>query len=220
MTGKTYVTKAPRKRNKQRRKQWNTKDKKIIAAAASKSLKMIQKRTETKYHDATDQSHSVSTAGSVINLSDVPASNPSTDTSRDGDQITIMSCQVKLTSSNDDSFNYIRVIIFQWNELKALPAASDILPYWNTRRGILSPYRHDTKPLYRILCDKIVATDSDDPSGYFNVMLTRNMRRQVQFNKPGATAFNNGLYMLMISDSDGLTHPQVDYVSRVRFKDN
>lgn len=183
---------------------------------------------------------SVSNAGTVTHLTAVPLGD--TDQSRDGDQLTIRSLELKwqaiagYTSSTTtyDFYNRVRCVVFQWFP-QTVPVIADILI--STGNGYhIAPYNHDTRFQFKVLYD---STRTVDQTFFFNgattygvstgnsqsQLITKHINRgyknrRVQYVAGTTTAPSFGLYLLFVSDSSAVTHPQAEYVAKLNYSDN
>lgn len=192
--------------------------KRVLLAASKYTMKQLRKQTETKHYDRNITSTSVTDLGSIWDLQSMAQGD--SDNDREGDSITAMSYQLRYSITAGDTTNLIRLIMFQWRDVANFPAASQILQSYGSSLGVLSPYKHDTKPLFKILVDKICSVDTDDPSVTGKIYIGKGFFRKIQYNTPGGSTVNNGIYFLAISDSGAVTHPDIEFVSRCRYKDN
>lgn len=190
---------------------------------ARKVKKVINAVAEKKYHDIQAGTQSPDTSGVVVDLSAVPQDTTvSGDTVRVGDEIYIRSLQIRGNIIDADSYNAVRVIVFQWlmdtSIAGAAPTVANILQSIAGGYGTLSSFNHDSHTQYRILYDKVFLPDTDDPIKYFKFYCSKFYRKKISFTA-GGTGAANKLYLLLISDSSVASHPRVDYVTRLNFTD-
>lgn len=156
----------------------------------------------------------VATIGS---LSDVPQA--STDTSRNGDQITVRSIELDWIWSAADSFNIVRTIVFQWFP-SGTPTASDLL-ILSVSLPYISPYNHDQRFKYKILMD--VMNSVSTTSGQYAIVKRKyilgGFKRKIQYDA-GGTNGTNKIYILTVSDSGVVINPTVNYIAKLNFSDN
>lgn len=162
----------------------------------------------------------VSDTGTVTSISNVTQAD--TDTGRDGDQLYIRSLELQWQCDVIDTYNTMRIIIFQWyqNDSTSTPAVGDILQTLSNSSGVISPYNHDQRFNYRILYDKVVTLTqgNTDASYVYKSMITKFPKRKMQFNAADTTGTNK-LYILKISDSSATSHPQVRNITKLNFSD-
>lgn len=183
---------------------------------------------------------SVTSTGSVTHLTAVPQGD--TDQTRDGDQLTIRSLELKwqaftgFTNSTTtyDFFNRVRCLVVQWYP-QTTPVLGDILLSVGNGAHI-APYNHDTRFQFKVLYD---STKTVDQTLFYNGTTTFGMstgnsesqlitkrinrgykQRRVQFVGGTVTAPSNGLYLIFVSDSVAITNPQAEYVAKLNYSDN
>lgn len=190
----------------------------MVKAAANYTMKVLRSKTETKYWDDSESAVACTDIGAIYNLTEITQGD--SDSSRDGDSVTAMSYQIRFSATVGDNDNIVRLVVFQWHDLNSLPSVGQILPYTSSSLAVYAPYRHDTKPMFKILADKVLILDSDDPIAYGKIFISKGFNRKIQFNTPSGSTIHNGLYLLAVSNSGVVTHPSISYVSRCRYKDN
>lgn len=183
-----------------------------------KVRKVLNKSSEKKYLNYVNSSTVDNTGALILKLSEV--SQGDTDTTRDGDQMTIRSLQFNMSFAIADTTNYVRVIFFQWlqNTQMGLPTASNILLDVVTAPW-LSPYSHDYRYNFRILGDHLIRLDSQVPLVYKKMFFKRFARRKVQYVGASSTAYTNGIFALVVSDSSAVPHPSVQWSGKLNFSD-
>lgn len=173
---------------------------------------------EKKYLTATSND-SISANGTVTSLTDVGVGD--TDVQREGNEITISSMYLSWVVAASDVYNCVRIIVFQWlpNTAALAPAANLIL---ETTASVISPissYRHNTRKLYRILADETVCVNSASKvSVAGSILVTQFPHRDCQF-EDASTSGKNKIFMLTISDSTAVTHPTMEWCSKLTFRD-
>lgn len=149
---------------------------------------------------------------------------------RIGIRCTIDSIQLKLRFVMGDTTQYIRCVLFQWyGEGSGTPPTwYDIFQYGTGGGGLplnqseyMSPFTvsHGTVPLYRILGDFSVTLDVDNVIQQYNLYLSKGFRKMIDFDNTTALSGTGHIYLMIISDSGAVTHPNVSGYSRIRFKD-
>ena len=134
----------------------------------------------------------ISNLGSVGSLSSVPQGD--SDTTRDGDQLTISSLEIRYNmflnivsaaATNPQEINNMRLIIFQWYP-DSTPIVSDIL----LTTHVLAPYQHDKRFMFKILYDKshiltcqntTVVAANVNSSIVQHIRLNRGYKRKIQY---------------------------------------
>lgn len=118
-----------------------------------------------------------------------------------------------------DIFNFIRFIIFQWDDNNS-PTVGNILATSN----VTSQYLWSSRPHLRILSDQKVAFQQPDPAlssdtEYLYVYVKGKKMEPISF--PSATLIpqKGGLWMLAISDSAVTPAPVLSFSSQITFTD-
>lgn len=183
-------------------------------AVATIARKQISRTSEWKHHTLALQI-CPSDAGVIQDLSAVPQGD--TDTSRDGDTIFATSVQIRGLVNVADSHNQYRVIIFQWTP-STTPVIADILNL-STGHHTRSMYETDKANEYKILYDRVflMVSSSGDAVKQFNTKI-RLSRRKIQFIA-GGTSGTRKVYMLVVSDSAAATHPCINCVAKLNYRD-
>lgn len=147
-----------------------------------------------------------------------------TDQTRVGDQIRLRSLEVDYSWSisgtvTPDSYNRVRLIVFQWYPQIGFPVAADIL-LLPTNQPWQSPLSHDQRFQYRVLYDKThVISAQNQFSMQRKVMITRIPHRKMQFVGGNATDADNRIGFLVVSDSGLVDHPSFEAIFKLNFSD-
>lgn len=167
----------------------------------------LAKRVEYKYHTAYYVPSSIPNNGLITNLVDIPQGV--LDTERIGDQIRLATITFRYVVTVGDSFNFLRLIIFQFKANNSLnPGVSAILN--GTSPTYLSQYSVDNNQIFQILYDRTHRLDTDDPAkvviGKCNM---KYCKRKLQFQAGSNTIGTGMIYALAISDSAQAPHPGI-----------
>lgn len=214
MTGnRTRMIRMPR-RNRQQR--MNTQIPRFLTKRSKRNLKRALVTLGEKKYFLTQNTISQGDVSTVTSISDVLQGD--TDTTRDGDQLTVRSVEIDWIWAAADAYNITRVIIFQWFPSGA-PTAGDIL-LLSVTLPYISPYNHDQRFKYKILMDvrEVVSTLSGNYAVVRRKYLLGGYRRKIQYEAAGTTGVNK-LYILTVSDSSLAVHPGVTYVAKLNFSD-
>jgi len=190
------------------------------------------KTAENKNHNYENFEGNVTAVGTVIYLTDVlplVEGSPSVHT-REGLQITPSWLALKYLLRVADTYNVVRVIIFQWNS-DTSPITTDIIDTVTAGGGemdVMGQYNVGKKDLRYILYDKIHVLDTEHQTLVQQVNINLSTLKSKKWNKimnyreNGAVSPHgfNDLHMLVISDSLATSHPQINIVSRFFFKDD
>ncbi len=168
----------------------------------------------------TTQNGGVSYNGQVASLTAALARADTAVDAFTGNLIKPKRVRVKGNVTTNQTYNSIRIIIFQWRDA-SVPTTSGIL---NTTGSVLAPF----SPLLwtnvhkvHILADQLLTifpvAGSYAAEG-FNMEISSGMK-PIQFASGSTTPQMNGLYCLLISDDGAPSYPDVNYVSEVIFSD-
>lgn len=182
--------------------------------------RIITDRSEKLYFDVPSQSTGISTTGTIFGPLSAPAQGDE-DTERTGDALRVSSMQIRYQVQVADVTNVMRMVMFQWKSSQmAAPQVGEVLqPYLpGPAPGIFSPYTHDSRDNMRILWDsgllQLAVDDTGNVCGTAYVTKGFLNERKIQF-VAGATTGYPHIYLLCISDSGAVTHPTVNFVSRM-----
>ena len=214
-----------------------------------RAVRRIDQLDEKKWIDTPSVSYSISTTGVVVNLTQLDVwagTNVNRHRAREGNSILMTDTRLKglvvipppSVVNVSDEHNRVRCIIVRMNDTPSIPVISDILHANN----INSFYRIKGTLKYTVMFDKTYnltnlyqvssGTTSAVGSSYepwripFLVNLKKKLGKngtKVQYAQgsgTGANPVDNGMYMLLLSDSGALAHPMVRYSMRQRFLDN
>lgn len=178
----------------------------------------LTKRLEKKYHLQAGAGVNYDYNGNIVSLSSVAQGD--TDTTRDGDSLYIRSIRLMGDITVADSTNLYRVIVFQWLD-DTTPVASDVLSstYLGTANACNASYHHDQRKKFRIMFDKRYVLDSTDNTRL--LIDTKQLRpfvRKIQYTAATTTGTNK-IWGLFVSDSSAVSHPSLNYVSKMNFND-
>lgn len=207
-----YVPGFDRPRSKARRRRMGSK--KNIRAVVKQE---IAKQVEKKYFLKSNIGAGITTTAAIVEIVDVPqTSSNATDITRIGDQITMTSYEFRGYIAGGDTYNLLRLMVFQWFP-DYLPGASDILI--NAVNGVISPYSHDNRFDFNILFDRTYRMGTDwQHTHYIHFYIKKFRERRIQFDG-GTTNGSNKLFLLLVSDSAALPNPTIAYDSKLNFKD-
>lgn len=140
------------------------------------------------------------------------------DVNRQGSVIEPKSIELNLSFNSVDTFNLLRVIVFQWfmDDGDDPPTNTDILDYQHPL-GVIAWHERKNS---RILYDKLMA-GSDTASNEILVIRKKiNKKMRKIYYDGGLTTGKNNLYLALISDSGVASHPNVKYYARVLYTDS
>jgi hypothetical protein len=176
--------------------------------ASEKEIRALAKRLdkvmlELKYlaqNDNTYSSISYSGTDFLQVLTNVPQGD--TDSTRDGDQITLHSIEFRLgLKISTTTPCFMRVILFQWRPATIPLYASVLIDQHNTSNAPLTTYQHDTRQEYNILFDRLIELDTvAHPAHVVHHLQTKGFSPKIQFTAGSSTVATNMIYMLVVSD--------------------
>lgn len=194
--------------------------------ALNKRINMLTRHVsvtrETKHHDQAFNSGVASTAG-IYDLCLVPEGD--SETQRTGVRINPKSLGISLrcTAETGEPSNEFRFIVFRWFDAD-FPQPSDILSTGGVFTGyqqIDVPINWVVKPRFQILSDKRMALDPESNDTVF-YKYSQKFRKNalIMYNGSAASATESGkVYLLVVSDSVVVPHPQITGYARLTFKD-
>lgn len=152
------------------------------------------------------ESTTILTAPHFLNISGVEQGDHYN--TRDGGQITVKGLDFRYASLQADGTNFLRVIVFTWNDGADPPSSTDILAApgsWDT----LSYYqRHGDVP-FKVLYDRthnMMQNGRDQAYGRINLKFKKGIK--CFFNGSAATDYGKRqIWFMAISDSAAVSHP-------------
>jgi hypothetical protein len=203
------------------RKKPAKKDGRFVHKAEVKQMvkEMLSGEQELKIYITQNTGTAISYSGTIVDCSGISAGD--TDTTRDGDRVSLKEWTFSWYITPGDSYNLVRCILFQYTSDTALggPSVTNII---QTDGSVVSPLSYksiDYVKNIKILYDKVLFADTYHPVVVASPSVKKRFfDHQVQFT--GATTRTNGLFALFVSDSSAATHPSVYYYSTVRFTDS
>lgn len=138
-----------------------------------------------------------------------------------GDTITPLYITIRGLFVHSDATNALRVIVFQTLG-NTVATISSLLQYpAGTTHACLSPVKKNTRRQYQILRDKIYTTSaSGNEVKSFKIKVPMYGLQSTEFTDAAGTVGSGGLYMLLMTDSAAITHPDVRITHRVTFTDS
>lgn len=111
-----------------------------------------------------------------------------------------------------DTTNKVRLIVFQWKVPMQYhtPTAANILENYagDGTLDLVRDYNYDNRKSFRILYDKLYSMNSTVESVLIKTRLRR-FTKKLQYDGAG-TNHQNGVYVMLLSDSAAASHPQLD----------
>lgn len=192
-----------------------------------KLIKQVRRlaRRDIHYNDVTS-SASVGTTGTVVLLNGITGGDNLNN--RTGNTIYCQSLMGRFKYTNADSSNEFRtMLIYDNRPTLALPTMTDIFEVPSD--PINSLLRINNTDRFKIIKEWYNVTDADDPNRWAwvkgsNPNRSMKLPKYNQYTKFDGTVsggigniVRGALYLVLISDSNAVTHPTVDYYVRLRF---
>lgn len=171
---------------------------------------------EKRFQD-TSLTGGVSNSGSLLLLT--PNNIP-----RDGNQISLAGMYGKWKCTLGDSYNDMRVIVFIWKP-DTTPSLTSVLDPTAVaaNRGATANYNIPNAGLYKVLYDKTIIVDGNDPtSAIQNINLKRQVNKHRVIYDDDAASATTGqyrLYLVAVGDSGVTPHPEIELDARVSYTD-
>jgi len=202
------------------------KQKMAVSARSAKVLvsRALRATEEVKFSDYNSSNGADYNASTTFySLCDI--AQGATSSTRVGDKIRIRSLHVKGMVLCADSYNHIRVIVFQWHPMStaSVPTPTDILTTLGSGYTPFSTYKDNNEGDYSILYDKTVVTvaSQSNATREFDFWITggKFFDRTVHWTAGSSSLAKNKLFLMIISDSSTNPHPTATFVTRLRYAD-
>lgn len=147
---------------------------------------------------------------------------------RIGLDIELKSIWFKFQLGLADTFNYMRIIFFQWYDdvSAAFPAWDDIFQYPAAGNPVnvsdfMSPYglNKGKDRSFKVLKNIELILDNDNPAQIITGYIDKGFRKSINFGT-ASTLGNNHIFMMVVSDSAAIPDPTLEGVTRLRFTDS
>lgn len=210
----TYARKTVRKprRKKYKGKGLNRKEKAQVVKLVKKTvLPMVEK----KHHDT---QHTINIGAAVQTADLINLVQDDTDTSRNGDQVTLESIFLRYRLSNTTN-SVVRIMLVQWksNTLDDPINWADLVQFsTSTTTDMASPLNIDQSKKFIMLYDKIHYLSSQNPISAAQVYLKKGFTKNISYNEAITSGFN---HIYLVVNSDNATTTGFNGVSRVRYYD-
>ena len=138
-----------------------------------------------------------------------------------GDTITPLYITIRGLFVHSDATNALRVIVFQTLG-NTVPTITALLQYpAGTVYSCLSPVKKNTRRQYQILRDKIYTTSANgNEVKSYKIKIPMYGLQSTEFTDAAGTVGTGGIYMLLMTDSTAVTHPDVRTTYRITFTDS
>lgn len=185
--------------------------------------KEVLKLAEPKYVQ-TNLASSISNSGVILPLASIVQGDYSTD--RAGNKVLPTSWSIRGNVTGSDNFNYVRLVVFQWNDdnLVTTPQITELFENTSGTGSLYSTFnRQNLGVQYRVLADKLLRVSHNNMNPDINKSRIIKLKgykylKEMTFQGAAVTGFGQ-IYICMISDSSVLTHPSFEGFSVVNFRD-
>lgn len=141
---------------------------------------------------------------------------------RIGDHLTLKKLALRWQVTAADSSNTVRCLIFQWKQYTT-PGLSDVLNLTApdfVSIPFIAPYNIVTDSSYKILMDRVLVVDTDDPVKWRRKTIYKGITHKINFQgASGTSATYNQIYIAFVSDSGATSHPAVAATVDLSYKD-
>lgn len=183
----------------------------------------VMRMAESKYIQ-TDCAASISTSGVFLPIALINQGDYSTD--RVGNKVHPTSWAIRGSITCADNFNYIRMVLVQWNDDNLLnpPLITNIFEVTSGNSPLYSTFnRQQLGNQYRVLLDKLVRVTANAANPELNASRIVKFKgykglKEMTFQGNNTTGFGQ-IYLLLISDSTLPSHPSFEGFSVVNYKD-
>lgn len=114
--------------------------------------------------------------------------------------------------------NMVRVILVQVI-VSGTPTLANLLESVGNIRAPLSPYDRTYNDTYRVLADRMYTTNDQRPIVPFKIKVPGKKLRFIHFADGSGTVERGAIYLCAISDSAVASHPSIQFVHRMFYKD-
>lgn len=199
----------------------------VRKVARQEAKRAIRIGVEHKYYDSTSVAAGIDYSGTsaVYNLTYNPLTATYLDQGTDdvqyiGKKIRPIGLSIRGLITRADTYNVMRCIILQC-KTNNVPTLAGILQSVGNIRAPFSPYERQYNDQWVILYDKTYLLDTaSNDARVFRIFIPARKLRMISFQNAAGTPIEKGsLYMCWISDSSAVTHPSMEYYSRLTFTD-
>lgn len=176
--------------------------------------KEINKKAEHKFHITSVQS-TVDDVGYFYDLSDI--AQGTTDSTRVGDSISPVSLQIKYDLGAVDAQNRVRVMLVRWLDTSPI-TINDILLAGSSTYRVYSSYTKDNRQKFNVLYDKTHMLQRDTSEEYQYKSWSKKMAGKIRYTA-GTSLGADHIYLFLLSDSGAISHPVVNFYSRLNYID-
>lgn len=206
------LQKSTRTRGFRRRRRTRRKGKNTLLATIGTVKRLIAGRVEKKFNMYEPGSTSVSSIGIGVDLS-AQIAQGDTDTTRDGDEIYYKSIRFRGSVLVSDTTNLVRFILFRWKPNSTPSWAALLEGGGPAASDVYRPFRKDYESNYHVVYDKLFTlntTDSNYRSFGASISGKKLGKKKCKYVAGGTTGIDH-LWVFIISDSDAVSHPSINY---------
>lgn len=198
----------------------------MASVARSEARKEVRKNQDWLFTDVSG-SGGVSSSGTFVNLLSSANRGLSGLNGYSGNTINPSGLRVKYYWSTDQSYNSVRVLLFQWFDATT-PALSGIVQSTTAGQATISPMMTTNLQYIKVLYDghHMLAPSAADGGSVLgqgvasaDIYIPGKRLKQIKFNSTTNVVQDGCLYMLLLSDDSVLSFPQCTYYSRLTFTD-
>lgn len=205
--------------NNKKKAQPQSMDEKIRLIVQQEARKASKKK-ESKMFDLAITAVSVTFDGVVYNLTN-GITQGSGDTNYIGSTINPTTLRIRWNATAADATQMFRVIVLQTIG-GGTPTAATTLQSVGNIRAPFSPYERAYMNTFKVLSDELYSMVLNTEAGQIvgDIRIRFNKLRPLSFTNASGTVEDNGIYLILISDSSASTHPVFQAYSRLYFKDD
>jgi len=207
-----------------RKRMYTPRAKKSSTAVPYKAIRQVvrqetMKTKETKSYDVSG-SAGINYSGAVYNLTNGITQGTS-EVQYVGVEINPSTLRIRWACyTNGDNTNLLRVIVLQTIG-GGTPTAANVLESTANIRAPLSPYDRQYNRTYKVLYDELFSlSTAGDMQVTGDIRVKSPKLRTINFTDNLGTVEDNGIFMVVISDSAAVGDPFFSYHSRLYFKDS
>lgn len=185
--------------------------------------KEVFKLAEPKYIQ-TDLSTSISNSGTFLACALINQGDYSTD--RVGNKVIPTSWTIRGSIVGADNFNFVRMVVLQWNDDNLLnpPLLTQVFENTSGNSSLYSTFnRQQIGTQYRVLSDKLFRVSANTANPDINstrLVKSKGWKGLKEMTFQGSATTGAGqIYVLLISDSSLPSHPSFEGFSIINYRD-
>lgn len=189
---------------------------------------LIAVAQEPKFFDSKEYQQAATSTPTQLAISAVPQGD--TDSTRDGDQINLLSLEIKFetylqgTGGTNDFTDQVRLMVYRWHPMStsSQPVPASVLQDLSvTQSATMTLCTWDNRKDYTVILDKTFNLSGNGPSdiGFRTKFTWKTPGIPAHFSAGSTTLQSQGLFALIMSDSLVATHPLFNFYSRLVYSD-